>query len=303
MRIACVGEAMIELSLDEGLSKIGFGFAGDTLNTAVYLRRNLAPEHDIAFVSAVGTDEFSNRMVHFIANQGVLVNNIERFADLLPGIYTISLDEAGDRSFNYWRENSAARRLFQMPDGTPCFKNLQSFDVIYASAISLAILPAQIREAFLVWIKAFRKNGGLFAFDSNYRPQLWESPEEARRIIEHAWKLCDIALPSMDDEMAIFGDSSCKEILDRFERYGVKAGALKRGVTGPLPIGTTIEKSIVFLPAEKVVDSTAAGDSFSGAYLAEFLISGNPENALLAGHMCARTVVQHRGAITENCSD
>jgi len=301
MRIACVGEAMIELSLDE--NKTGFGFAGDTLNTAVYLRRSIAPEHDVAFVSAVGTDELSNRMLQFIVNQGVLVDKIERFANLLPGIYTISLDEAGERSFNYWRDNSAARRLFQMPYGKPCFKNLLSFDVIYASAISLAILPAQIREAFLAWITAFRKNGGLFAFDSNYRPKLWESPEEARRTIERAWKICDIALPSMDDEMAIFGDSSCNEILDRFERYGVKAGALKRGVTGPLPIGSTIDKSMVFLPAKKVVDSTAAGDSFSGAYLAEFLISGNPTNALRAGHICARAVIQHRGAITENCPD
>jgi len=303
MRIACIGEAMIELSLDEGSNKAAFGFAGDTLNTAIYLRRNIAPEHDVAFVSAVGTDELSKRMVQFIASQGVLVDNIERFADLLPGIYSIGLNEAGERSFNYWRDNSAARRLFQMPDGKPCLKNLLSYDVIYASAISLAILPAQIREAFLDWINIFRKNGGLFAFDSNYRPQLWESPEEARRIVELAWKLCDIALPSKDDEMEIFGDSSCKEILDRFERYGVKAGALKRGVIGPLPIGKTIDKSIVFRPAEKVVDSTAAGDSFSGAYLAEFLTSGNPTNALRAGHVCARAVVQHRGAITENYTE
>jgi len=215
----------------------------------------------------------------------------------LPGIYTIDLNEKGERSFSYWRENSAARHLFQTPDGTPCFDSLLSYDVIYASGISLAILPDHIRSAFLIWIKAFRKKGGLFAFDSNYRPMLWDTPRQARRVIESAWKICDIALPSMDDEMEIFDDKNYMEILERFGGYGVKAGALKRGAQGPLPIGSAIDTTSRFLPAEKVVDSTAAGDSFSGAYLAEFLISRSPQRALQAGHNCARAVVQHRGAI------
>ncbi len=303
MRIACVGEAMIELLLDGDPNLARLGFAGDTLNTAVYLRRNLAPEHDVAFISAVGRDKLSKRLVQFVSQQGVLVDGITRDSDLLPGIYTINLNEKGERSFSYWRENSAARRLFQRPDGMPYFDSLLSYDVIYASGISLAILPDHIRSAFLIWINEFRKKGGLFAFDSNYRPKLWDNPKQARRVIESAWKQCDIALPSMDDEMEIFGDRNCKEILERFNRYGVKTGALKRGAEGPLPIGSPIDNEMIFRPAEKIVDTTAAGDSFSGAYLAALLISGSSEEALHAGHVCARAVVQQRGAIIENFSN
>ncbi len=299
MRIACIGEAMIELSLDGDQNRATLGFAGDTLNTAIYLRRAIAPEHDVAFVSLVGMDELSDRLVDFIRKQKVLVQHIGRHAELLPGIYSISLNEAGERSFSYWRENSAVRNLFQKPDGRLCFEILESFNVIYASAITLAILPGRVRTAFFEWIKIFRVNGGIFAFDSNYRPRLWNSLEEARNAVEHAWRLCDIALPSEDDERALFNDANTDEIRSRFDGYGVRAGALKRGVAGPLPINAQIDLSLEYPPATNVVDTTAAGDSFSGAFLAEYLTSGNLTDALQSGHACASIVVGHRGAITK----
>jgi 2-dehydro-3-deoxygluconokinase len=46
-----------------------------------------------------------------------------------------------------------------------------------------------------------------------------------------------------------------------------------------------------------VVDTTAAGDSFNGAYLAAWLAGAAQAEALMAGHACARHVVQVRGAI------
>jgi 2-dehydro-3-deoxygluconokinase len=50
-------------------------------------------------------------------------------------------------------------------------------------------------------------------------------------------------------------------------------------------------------PVERVVDTTAAGDSFAAAYLAARLADANPEAAARCGHSLAGTVVQHRGAI------
>jgi 2-dehydro-3-deoxygluconokinase len=49
-----------------------------------------------------------------------------------------------------------------------------------------------------------------------------------------------------------------------------------------------------------VVDTTAAGDSFNGAYLAA-LMRGEPEAACLAaGHAMASEVIGHPGAIFPN---
>jgi len=287
---------MVELSLTGAQNQAGIGFAGDTLNTAIYLRRSLPKEHEVAFVSMIGSDPLSARMADFIAGEGIDISRLRRHSDLLPGIYAINTDLTGERSFSYWRENSAARQLFQGTNGLD-FSVLEPFDVIYFSAITLAILPADVRAALLNWIKAFRANGGLFAFDSNYRPQLWSSPEVARDTVAQAWQICDIALPSEDDEVAMFGDESTEELLNRFASYGVQTGALKRGELGPLPINRAPDPALKFPPATNVVDTTAAGDSFVGAFLAKHLTGGTLSDALLAGHACACEVIGVQGAI------
>ena len=59
MRVASIGECMVELTLpreEGGASRVGF--AGDTLNAAIYLKRS-APELEVAYVTALGTDPLS----------------------------------------------------------------------------------------------------------------------------------------------------------------------------------------------------------------------------------------------------
>lgn len=295
-RIACIGEAMVELSLDAAGETARIGYAGDTLNTAVYMARECPGAHEIAFVSRVGTDRFSDDMLAFIDSEGVSTAAVARDDACLPGLYAISTDAGGERSFSYWRENSAARKLFQTAGGHD-FSVLDGFDVVYLSAITLAILPPAVRGGLLDWVSDFRERGGLFAFDSNYRPKLWESVDAARQAVSRAWRNCDIALPSVDDEMALFGDRDAQSALARLEAYGIGIGALKRGADGPVPINGAVDPAPRFEPAEKVVDTTAAGDSFNGAFLAVYLAGKSLGEAMLAGHDRAARVIGMRGAI------
>lgn len=299
MKIACVGEAMVELSLDQEGEMAAVRFSGDTLNTAIYLRRALAAEHDISFVSVVGTDQLSSRMLEFIESEGIATDAISRRDDRLPGIYTISTDAAGERSFSYWRENSAARLLFQNSRAIP-FEALERYDVVYLSAITLAVLAPEIRKGLFDWIEQYRAKGGQFAFDSNYRPKLWHSRAEAQQAVERAWLLADIALPSLDDEMPLFGDPDERSVLKRIRGYGNRTGALKRGELGPVPIIEQVGGLPDFAIASEVVDTTAAGDSFNGAFIASILTDNNLSDALIAGHNCALKVIAHRGAIIPN---
>ena len=296
MRIACIGEAMVELRVPTGSDGTGIGFAGDTLNTAIYLARALGPSHEVAFVSVVGQDALSDRMAAFIAAEGVSVTHLFRHATRLPGIYAIATDAAGERTFSYWRENSAARCLF---DGVQddLKSAMQRFDVVYFSAITLAIISPVARERLLAWLADFRKDGGLVAFDSNYRPRLWPDGDVARDIIERAWRLCDIALPSVDDEMALFGDPDPQAVLTRFAGYGAKVGALKRGAEGPLPIGGAGPAVQNYASAPQIIDTTAAGDSFAGGFLGTYLTTGDLDRAMAAGHEFARRVIGYPGAI------
>ncbi len=296
VRVASIGECMVELTLPaEGRHDGRVGFAGDTFNTALYLRRAAGPEVEVAYVTALGTDALSERMLAFFAEHGVSTDLVERRPDRAPGLYAISVDASGERSFTYWRDSSAARTLFLRPcEVTP--DRLADFDLIYLSGISVAILAEAARADLLDFLARFRGKGGLVAFDSNYRPRLWTDADAARRVLGAFWASTDIALPSLDDEIALWGDADAASALARLRAAGVTQGALKRGAEGPLPIGPCGPLP-AFPPAERVVDTTAAGDSFNGGYLAA-LIAGAPEpERLLRGHETASRVLGFPGAI------
>jgi 2-dehydro-3-deoxygluconokinase len=307
MKIACIGEAMIELSLArDDTSRAIIGFAGDTLNTAVYLQRDLesaktASEHSVHYITAVGTDNFSDQIVSLIERENLNTDYIKRVADRVPGLYSINIDSVGERSFTYWRDQSAARTLFSTETG-PEFRSLMDFDIIYYSAISLAILPESIKQQWLEFLQSFREQPGkCVAFDSNYRPRLWDSQSHAQQYTKAAYTQCDIALPSLDDEMSLFNDKSKESAIKRLASYNISRGALKCGAAGVIDLAAP---AIVHeLPTlQKVVDSTAAGDSFNGAYLAAIIMNKSSDDCIAAGHACAMAVVSFPGGIVDRAT-
>lgn len=296
-KVACVGEVMIELVAGAD-NTARLGVAGDTFNTAVYLARLLRETGiDVSYVTALGTDAYSERIMAAMKGYGLSVDKVERRPGMMPGLYAIDTDEAGERSFSYWRSASAARTLFSEPCriGMNC---LDEFDLVFLSGITMAILPNSVRTRLMRWVDEFRAAGGTIAYDSNHRPALWEDDRTACEVNEAMWASADIALPSLDDEMALFGDRSEAAVIDRLRGYGLSRGALKRGANGPLNIadGSDLgdQKGIV-----RVVDSTAAGDSFNAGYLSAIVCGKTEKDAMLAGHQLALKVVSSPGAIVE----
>ena len=282
-RIACIGEAMIELSMDGDQAHLAV--AGDTLNTAIYLKRS-SPDITVDYVTCLGQDTFSKRIEEFIAANDLGHANIQRIAHKSPGLYAINTAPDGERSFTYWRGDSAARQMFLDAD----FRVLEQFDGLYLSGITLAILPQNIRLALLEWLHTVQVQ---VIFDSNYRPYLWEDCAMAQKIIAAFWQRADISLPSIDDEMDVFGETEA-QVAQRFFTQA-KSGALKRGARGPLSLGESVDAQ--YEPVTEVLDTTAAGDSFNGGYLGALLSGKGQAVALQAGHALAAQVVQYRGAI------
>ena len=301
-RMLCVGEAMAELVLGDESVPPAIGFAGDTMNTAVYLKRLLGEKADVSYVTVVGKDTLSTRLLKLLEAESIGTTLIERSDDRLIGLYSITTDESGERTFNYWRDQSAARTLFQHSSGIN-FGALSGADMVYMSAISLAILPPTVRMELLEELSRLRNTTKLqVAFDSNYRPILWESKEEAQRVVAAAWKITDIALPSIDDEQMLFDDVDEAAVVKRLMSYGFTRGALKRGELGPLSLNSEIRQKNRELDAidnssVEVVDTTAAGDSFNAGYLSAVLNGADEQAALQAGHACSVRVIAHRGAI------
>ena len=288
-----LGEAMLELSsAEEELWKMGI--AGDTLNTLWYARSALSTDWQTSFATAVGRDFLSQKMRDFLDENGIGTDRIILHPNRVIGLYAIHL-EAGERHFTYWRERSAARCLAEEPERLD--RLLQGADMLYFSGISLAILPAEGRENLLRAVAKISAQGGRVAFDSNYRPALWENLDAARKNIKAAARLADFLLPSFEDEAACFGDADPMATLERYREWGAKSIIVKnagepihyfhaghRGDSGPLPW-------------HQPIDSTAAGDSFNGAFLAAILEGSTLSEAINRGHQLAIKVISHKGAL------
>ncbi|MHA6574942.1 sugar kinase [Pseudomonas yamanorum] len=293
-RIALIGECMIELQhrADGSLQQ---SFGGDTLNAAVYLRRELGEPSTVDYVTALGDDSFSDAMCKHWAEEGLGLSMVQRLPERLPGLYCIQTDANGERKFLYWRNEAAVRDCFTTPAAEPILAALPAYDVVYFSGITLAVLGEVGRARLLETLVETRQRGGKVVFDNNYRPRLWASVDAARAAYHRVLAEVDIALLTEDDERALFGYEDSDQVFAAYP--GIAEVVLKRGADACLIRCEGERFEVPALVVEKVIDTTAAGDSFSAAYLAGRLKGGSPQEAALAGHRLASRVIQVPGAL------
>nr|WP_305123436.1 sugar kinase [Roseomonas sp. GC11] len=284
---------MIELARrPDGLAAMGFG--GDTLNTAVYLARLGAR---VDYVTALGDDPESAAMIAAWQAEGVGCALVARLPGRLPGLYLIDTDPRGERRFLYWRDRAPARELFQMPGTAAMETALEAYDLLYLSGISLAIWGEEGRARLYPMLDRLRARGGRVAFDTNWRPRLWPDAATARRAYATLLARTDIALAGAPELAELGLGATPAEALDGLRGAGVPEIVLKLEPPGCLLHHPGGSAEIPAERVEKVVDTTAAGDSFAAGYLAARLRGEAPEQAARAAHRLAAIVVQHRGAI------
>jgi 2-dehydro-3-deoxygluconokinase len=254
----------------------------------------LAPRDRLAvdYVTALGDDPYSAAMLDAWREEGIGTGAVMQLPGKLPGLYLIRTAADGERRFFYYRSTSAARELFGA--GTaPLLQRLAEYDVLYFTAITLSILAPEARERFLAALRAARAGGRLVVFDSNYRPAGWPDAAAARAAITPFLAVIDMALPTFEDEQAIWGDASPHETLARYTALGIEV-CVKRGA-GACHLGTGAEVPVPAVIAP--LDTTAAGDAFNAAYLNARLEGLPPAEAARAGHRLAGAVIQYQGAI------
>ncbi|MEP4033844.1 sugar kinase [Roseibium polysiphoniae] len=294
-RFLSIGECMVEMAPTSD-GTFAMGFAGDTLNTAWYARKLLPETWDVSYLTAVGDDALSDNMVHFLDSAGIDTSLIERRADRTVGLYMIQLSE-GERSFAYWRSESAARCLAANAQALQA--KLNRAGLIYFSGITLGILSVPDRHKFLDAIGKARANGSTITFDPNLRPRLWASEEDMCAAITEAARFSDIVLPSFEDEASHFGDGSCDETARRYAAEGAGLVIVKNG---PGDVICLQDGTMTALPANAVgsiVDTTAAGDSFNAGFLAAYLKGESLALCVEAGNRLASAVIGQRGALVD----
>lgn len=282
--ILTLGEALIEFMRqpDDG-NRVLYeqGFGGDTSNTAIAAARQGA---SVGYLSAVGDDLFGQALRDLWRREAVSDAHVLTRPGDPTGAYFVQPHASG-RNFSYARRGSAASLYgpTDLPETT-----IAQAKVLHSSGLSQAISPT-MRAAVRRAAEIARAGGTLVSFDTNLRLNLW-SLEEAKAAAADILPLADIVFPSDDEAEKLTSLTDPDAILDHYLAFGARIVALKRGARGVM-IATPEARHSIPPDAATPVDSTGAGDSFAGAFLAYYIESGDVVQAgQLAAKVAAGTV-------------
>jgi len=292
-----IGECMIELSQNNELDGYKQSFAGDVFNTGVYIKRCLKESAQVSFLSVIGEDKMSSQLLSLMASEEINSRYLYRCKSNKMGLYIINIDQYGERTFDYWRENSAARQLIKLIKQDNNKMDFSSVTTLFFSGISIAILSSEDLLEFWAFIENRRADGCQIVFDPNYRPALWSSPQQAKEAFEIAYSLSDVVLPGVDDHKSLYNHESAAEVASHLEAKGIDEIIIKNGDLEVLISVEGRRTQISITPVTEVVDTTSAGDAFNGGYLSARQSGKSVGDAVNYAASVASCVIQHKGAI------
>lgn len=264
--LLCIGEPLGEFNATRGEDgAFQFGHGGDTSNCAVAAARQGLK---VAYAGALGDDMAGRSIRDLWAREGIDDTHVTTHPSAATGLYFVDHGADG-HVFSYLRAGSAAS--LYGPRDLPR-EAIASARIVQASGISQAISASACDAVFEAFALA-REAGAITAYDTNLRLKLWPLTR-ARAIIHAACAMADIVLPGLDDAALLTGLSDPDAIADVYLRLGAKVVALTLGAEGSLV--ATPERRQRLVPIRvTAVDATGAGDCYDGAFLAEYLRTGD----------------------------
>jgi len=286
--IVFLGEPLFELNQPRGESVFRPGFGGDTSNAAIAAARQGAR---VAYLTAIGADPFGQSFMELWAEEGIDVSAVVQSQIAHTGLYFVRHGPDG-HVFSYLRAGSAASRMTprDIPEGF-----VEGSKILHGSGISQAISSSAADTVFAA-MGAARGAGVTVSFDTNLRLRLWPL-DRARAVIHAAAALADILLPGFEDAMHLTGLADPDRIVDTYLGLGPKIVALTLGARGVLVATADRRETIPPVPVSPV-DATGAGDTFDGAFLAEYLRHGDPFAAGRYANVAAALSTEGYGAVT-----
>ncbi len=215
-----------------------------------------------AFIGKVGTDMQGEFLRKTLVDAKIETKGLISDAEYFTTLAFVSLSESGERSFAFARKHSADINLSKHEVDVDLINNTKVFHFG-----SLSLTHEKNREATLFAIKNAKENGAIISYDPNYRNLLWESEEIAAQTMQSV--LCDVdVLKISDEEVTLMTDET--DLIKAAEKMiakGVCIVAITLGAQGALVANKTGVSKIAGFKAEKVVDTTGAGDTFWGSFL------------------------------------
>ncbi|MBB5752803.1 sugar kinase [Prosthecomicrobium pneumaticum] len=285
--IVSIGEPLFELNQAKGSEAFLPGHGGDTSNCAIAAARQGA---SVGYFTAVGADPFGQSFLDLWAREGIDTSTVKRDGGAYTGLYFVSHDESG-HVFSYRRAGSAASRLgpADLPEAY-----IRGAKMLHTSGISQAISSGAADLVFAALRVARSAGVGVF-YDTNLRLRLWPI-DRARATIHAAVAMSTIVKTSIEDARDLTGLERPEEIVDFYLRLGPSIAIVTMGPDGAL-VATARRRETVPAIRVKPLDATGAGDTFDGAFMAEYLAGGDPFAAARYANAAAGLSTEGYGAV------
>lgn len=279
--VLALGEALIDLVPDGpgiGIAEsAGFRkrLGGAVLNVAVGLARLGRAS---AYMGMVSEDPFGDFLMAEMGAEQVGRRFVARTADAPTGLAFIALAADGDRSFVYYRDNTAEQH-FGAGDVHP--GALADSRIL---TLGSGLLPlADNRAAVHLVMQQAREHGVCVAMDCNIRMPRWSSEAEAAEQIGVVARQADLIKVNTEELALLAGATADGAALDlggmatadlaqayfaaHLRPHGVAALVVTDGPRGALVVTETVRTQVT-APQVEVLDTTGAGDGFMAALLA-----------------------------------
>ncbi len=260
--ILCFGEALIDLHAD-GVDTRGFAarfvpFAGGAPANVAVAAARLGGQ--ARFAGMLACDRFGDFLLDSLQQAGVGTTDVVRTDAANSALAFVTLDAHGERSFSFYRNDTADLRFRPTDFRTEAFRDLAVFHVCSNSMTDPA-LAATTREG----MQRAHGAGALVSFDVNLRPALWPADADPRPLLWPALHLADVVKLSAE-EFAWLAVDGEQVTLDRLWLGRTRLVVVTDGARPLRWFHPEAEGELPCYPVA-VVDSTAAGDAFVGGLL------------------------------------
>jgi fructokinase len=275
-KVMAFGEALIDF-LSNGATQAGelesfTKFPGGApANVAVAVARLGGNSH---FVGQVGDDAFGHFLKDSLNGYGVDTSSMLMTKEAKTALAFVSLDDTGERSFEFYRSPSADI-LFREEDFEATWF-AESKGVFHTCSNTLT--DADITKATLAGVKMARAANWIVSVDVNLRSNLWPNCEvDKQRVIE--WMQTGDVVKASLEELEVLSDKPF-ELIEQSLATGVTLFVLTDGGNKIRFYTAQHGEGEVMTPKVEVKDTTAAGDAFVGGLLYKLAEEGGDRAAL-----------------------
>lgn len=274
--ITTVGEILIDLTQtgisDNGIPIYTANPGGAPANVAVAASKLGAKT---AFIGKVGNDSFGRFLCDTLKKYNVSTDGVITDKSANTTLAVVSVNENGERSFAFYRKNSADTLLseYEIID-----LHLSNTHILHFGSVSLTAEPS--RTATISAVKRAKSFGAVISYDPNYRESLWSGLDEAVEQMKKPLDLVDI-LKVSDEELPLISEKTDVEDGAKYlcDKYNIKLVLVTLGAKGAYYRFKDCS-GIVDGVSVTVADTNGAGDTFFGAFLSRMAHMGkyNPSD-------------------------